>query len=154
MRDPAFHKRFMGVVRLWGAPHAWDVGGRVDAMSADGTRVLEVKNRVHRLRGSVPLHENVQLQSYMFALEVEEGALVECLRRSDAGRGGASRHCTQSEVHVVPRDPVLWGRVCRRLAHAMTFLASVLDSPDAQDAYLALPRDQRAARVLRGVERW
>jgi hypothetical protein len=53
------------------------VGGRVDGISADGTKLVEVKCRQRRLFSYLPEYENVQIHSYMWLTGIHECELVQ-----------------------------------------------------------------------------
>lgn len=88
--DPAFHKRRQGACEgAWG-PVPWFVGGKIDGVSEDGRVLIEIKNRVNRLFHRVPFYEQVQVQTYLYLLDLERGLLVECLKTS-GGDGAGDR---------------------------------------------------------------
>lgn len=120
--DPRFHKRQGGVV---GEAEPWFVGGKIDAISEDGTVLVEVKNRVRRLFRRVPAYENVQVQTYLHVLDLEHAVLVERL---------------DSEAHAVPirRDRQMWEQdVAPKLQRFVEHLHAVVHDVEAQDAYFA-----------------
>ena len=132
--DPAFYKERMGEVE--GVP--WFVGGKIDAINEDRTLVVEIKNRVNRLFYRVPFYETVQVQSYLQLLDVDRGALVECLK-------------THGETHVnvipVQRDRQMWARdVVPKLRAFVGFLLRILRDERLQDKFLQSPR--RSVLVL------
>lgn len=84
------------------------LGGRCDGYAEmwDGSRaVLEVKNRIYRLRGSVPLHEQVQVHVYMYVFGLPDAFLVE-------------QHGASAYVHRIRFDQQLWQEVSYRLQDA------------------------------------
>ena len=135
--DRTFYKKQCGVTE-GGTP--WFVGGKIDAISADRSTVIEVKNRVNRLFFRVPFYETVQVQAYLELLGVEKGALVECLRDSAAG-------APQVNVVEFRRDAQLWAReIVPKLQGFVDFVEKLLADVRFQDRYLRSPR--RSVLVL------
>lgn len=140
-KHAAFHKRKMGETP-GGEP--WFIGGKVDAVTADRSRVVEIKNRVRRLFGTVVEYERVQLQTYMQLLDIRHATLAECLTPKE----------DEMKINVihVDRDQDFWDReVMPRLERFVSLLADVLDDPDVQDEYVG---DREACihrRVLAAV---
>lgn len=93
------------------------IGGKCDGIctrAADGLRcVLEVKNRVNCLFGSVPDYEYVQVMAYMFVTGIHEALLVE--------QRGEER-C----VHKVVFDAPAWDALCASLREAVEELEGLL----------------------------
>ena len=107
------------------------LGGRIDALSADGGHtVVEIKNRINRLFYKLPVYEHIQVQCYLQLVETaERGVLVECLTREDG-------QVLLNAVHL-ERDEALWhGTILPRLRNFVAYLLKLLDSPEVQDAYL------------------
>jgi hypothetical protein len=119
------------------------VGGKIDAISEDGTTVIEIKNRINRLFYKLPMFEIIQVQTYLQLLPHTESArLVECLTR-DTG---------DVLMNVVPieRDQDLWDTlVVPKLLGFVGFLLRLLDDPREQDCYLQSRR--RAALVTQAM---
>jgi hypothetical protein len=81
----------------------WFVCGRVDGMSADGTVVLEIKNRMRRLFGRVVEYERIQMLCYQMMCSVQNGVLVEALGDD------------QLMTHPIEWDPAEWDDICEGL---------------------------------------
>ena len=71
-KDDRLHKKTMGTVE--GIP--WILGGRVDGLTPSGD-VVEIKNRMRRLFGSVPDYERVQVLCYCHLLDAKKAYLIE-----------------------------------------------------------------------------
>lgn len=66
-------------------PDVWTIGGKVDGISIDrndNRLILEIKNRVNRLFYTLRDYEKVQIYAYMFALNIKNAHLVECLQHN------------------------------------------------------------------------
>ena len=125
--DDTFYRVQVGEVdgtQLW-------VGGKIDAIT-DDKLVIEIKNRIRRLFYKVPFYEIVQLQSYLFLLDVPRGAIVECL---------TTPHDSQINIVPVRRDRELWNEtvVPKMKAFVKVFL-HLLEDHGFQDAYLLSSR--------------
>lgn len=114
------------------------VGGRVDAIAVspdDGsTVVVELKNRIRRLFGTIPEYEKPQLATYMELTGAKTGCLVEVLRargQSAAAGGGGG---TQAKAHWMYRDAEYWeGTIMPRLRDFRSELCLLIGSTDSQD---------------------
>lgn len=127
--DPTFYKKSMGEID--GVP--WFVGGKIDALSDDRALVIEIKNRVNRLFHRAPAYEAVQVQTYLELLDVQHGALVECLK----GEQGA----VQTNAIPIARDKALWRLdIVPKLRRFVSFLLTLLRDPTLQDAFLTSKR--------------
>jgi hypothetical protein len=73
----ALLKKQIGVLPRSGIP-LW-VCGRLDALGEDGT-VIEIKNRVRRLFGTVPEYERIQVLTYLFLTGSQDAFLVEAFK--------------------------------------------------------------------------
>lgn len=139
--DPTFYKTLAGTCSgAWGS-QPWHVGGKIDAIDADHTMVIEVKNRVNRLFRRVPFYEQVQVQAYMHLLDLDRAVLVECLKSEG-----------DTVVNVIPirRDQELWQRdIMPKLRGFVDFLVRVLHDPALQDRYLTSKR--RSAMITAHV---
>lgn len=123
--DPTFYKKGMGEVD--GIP--WYVGGKIDALSDDRALLIEIKNRVNRLFYRAPAYEAVQVQTYLELLDVQQGALVECLK----GESGA----VQTNVVPIARDKAFWAHeVVPKLRRFVSFLVRLLGDDTLQDTFL------------------
>jgi hypothetical protein len=120
------------------------VGGKIDAISDDGTTVIEIKNRINRLFHKLPLYEIIQVQTYLQLLPATESArLVECL----------TRHTGDVLMNVVPieRDQAFWDtRVVPKLLGFVSYVLRIIADPREQDLYLQSRR--RAALVTQAME--
>ena len=56
----------------------WYIGGRVDGLLEDGT-IVEIKNRMHRLFYRLKDYERIQIMSYMYIFDTDNGVLVESI---------------------------------------------------------------------------
>jgi hypothetical protein len=125
--DDTFYRVQIGDVdgtQLW-------VGGKIDAIT-DDRLVIEIKNRIRRLFYKVPFYEIVQLQSYLFLLDVPRGAIVECLTTLN-----------DSQINIVPvrRDRELWDEmVVPKMKAFVRVLLHLLEDHGFQDAYLLSSR--------------
>lgn len=156
--DPTFYKQRAGTVR--GVP--WFVGGKIDAITADRTLLVEIKNRVNRLFYRVPFYEVVQVQTYLELLGLEQGVLVECLnsraapppadlpappRASNVDGGTEELH---TNVVSIRRDRDLWTReIMPKLEAFVDYLLQLVGSAKMQDRYLQSPR--RSVLVLNHI---
>ena len=59
------------------------IGGKIDGINTDSTRIIEIKNRVNRLFYTLRDYEKVQIMCYIYLFGVEEGHLVEAFRKKD-----------------------------------------------------------------------
>lgn len=126
-KNPAFLKKQMGRV----GDDVWYIGGKIDAMTKDRTRVVEIKNRVRRLFGTVVEYEHVQLQSYMQLLNVQHASLAECFTPKDL--------VMQINVMNVDRDDAWWESVIvPKLTRFIELVLELIDDDDGsrQDAYV------------------
>lgn len=161
--DPAFYKQLGGHAR-GGVP--WFVGGKIDAISEEGDMVIELKNRVNRLFNRAPFYEAIQVQTYLQLLDVDRGALVECLKtaREEDVHGGGGPAAPKEEgaagaagvhVNVIPirRDRDLWAHnVMPKLSAFVDFLLMLLADTRVQDRYLQSKR--RSVIVLNHMAAW
>lgn len=122
--DDTFYKAQVGNVD--GVP-LW-VGGKIDAITEDRSLVVEIKNRIRRLFYKVPFYEIIQVQTYLFLVDVSKGAVVECLTTNGE---------SQINVVTVRRDRDLWDSTIlpKMKAFARVFLL-MLEDRAFQDAYL------------------
>ena len=104
--DPTFYKHHQGACAgPWGA-FPWFVGGKIDAIDAEHTLLIEIKNRVNRLFYRIPFYEQVQVQAYLHLLGLERGVLVECLktRTARAAQGAPGEDCGDRAVPPGDRE--------------------------------------------------
>jgi hypothetical protein len=59
-----------------GEKRNWLVGGRIDGLLENDT-VIEVKNRMRCFIKTIPLYEQIQLSTYMFAKQLNKSILIE-----------------------------------------------------------------------------
>lgn len=139
-QDDTFYRAHVGQVD---GVHVY-VGGKIDAISDDGTTVIEVKNRINRLFHKLPLYEIIQVQTYLQLLpETESARLVECL----------TRHTGDVVMNVVPieRDQDMWDTlIVPKLMGFVSYLLRILTDPREQDLYLQSRR--RAAMVAGAIQ--
>lgn len=138
--DSTFYKAQAGVCAGSRGEVPWYVGGKIDAIDADRTLLIEIKNRVNRLFHRVPFYEQVQVQAYLHLLNLERGVLVECLKAGECA------------VNVIPikRDRDLWkGEIVPKLHGFVDFLVRVLNDAGLQDKYLQSKR--RSAMITSHV---
>lgn len=126
IEDPKFHVVEIG--------EDVSIGGRVDALSADGTVVIEIKNRVSRLFLEPPLYENIQLQAYMYSIpEAESAVLVECLKN----HGGNPI----VNAITVEKDQEMWHTdIVPRATQFVKCLRTLIGDTAKQDAYMMSKR--------------
>lgn len=106
----------------------WYIGGKIDAITTARDCIVEIKNRVRKLFGTVVGYENVQIQTYMHAFDVDSARLAECFTDRDGSMS--------IQVHAVERDRALWdGTILPRLTEFVERLVGLLDDAAAQDAY-------------------
>lgn len=99
------------------------LGGRVDGISADGTKLVEVKCRQRRLFDTIPDYERVQLQAYMYVTGIH---CCDWVQQYDG----------ETRVRSVAFDPAAWeGMAAAALAFGDTVQALLTDET-AQDTLL------------------
>lgn len=117
-RNDAFYKRSVGNVD--GTPIY--VGGKVDGIKEDGT-VIEVKNRMRRFFDPLPKYDVVQLQTYLFIIDSQNGELVEQLKGDR----------TQIKSTSVKRDDDMWtSLIIPRIVTFCKALITVLNDHELQ----------------------
>lgn len=137
VEDPTFYRVQAGVITTPHGEFPWFIGGKIDAISADRTLLIEIKNRVNRLFGKPPSYEMVQVQTYLYLLGIDKGLLVECMRTSE--RGGS----TQQDVNAMPvdRDETSWKTdIFPKLQGFVDFIANLIHDPALQDKFLRSKR--------------
>ena len=82
------------------------IAGRVDGLIGDD-KVLEVKNRMNRLFGSVPEYERVQCMSYMWL-----SGRPYCVWLQALNKGASDMQQDHKTLHF---DEDLWDQICSRL---------------------------------------
>ena len=124
--DSTFYKKQMGEID--GVP--WYVGGKIDALSADGKTVIEIKNRINRLfMRQTPVYERVQVQTYLELLGVPNGLLIECFTNEQG--------CVSSNVVHIDRDPAMWAQdIMPKLKGFVSFLLNLIRNHSLQDKFL------------------
>ncbi len=122
------------------------VGGKVDAISKDGSTVIEIKNRINRLFYKLPLYEIIQVQTYLHLLPtVKRARLVECLTKEDG--------TVQMNMIPIERDQDMWDTyIVPKIRGFVKYLLRLLDDPVEQDAYLQSRR--RAALVTTAINQF
>lgn len=120
------------------------IGGKIDAISDDGTTIIEIKNRINRLFHKLPVYEIIQVQTYLQLLPHTESArLVECL----------TRHTGDVIMNIIPieRDQGFWdARIVPRLLGFVSYVLRIITDPREQDLYLQSRR--RASLVTHAME--
>jgi len=66
--------------------YQWNIGGKVDGITEDGI-LIEIKNRVNKLFGTLRDYERVQLQTYLYLYNLKVGHLVEGIIKEDGSIG-------------------------------------------------------------------
>ncbi len=56
--------------------HNWLIGGRIDGLLGTDT-VIEVKNRMKCFFNTIPIYEQIQLSTYMYAMKLNKSILIE-----------------------------------------------------------------------------
>ncbi len=133
VKDDRFYSIPMGTVE----GVVWHVGGRIDAALADGTAIVEIKNRIYRLYRHIRHHDMMQVQAYLQLLNVRRGFLVECLSRNN-----------EMELCVMhtERDDHMWNTfVIPRLTAFVRVLMDVVKDVRKQD--LLIGSEQRTTIV-------
>lgn len=137
--DDTFYKRHL--MDVDGVPVF--IGGRIDAISEDGSTILEIKNRINRLFFKIPTYEHIQVLAYLFAVpHASRATLVECITRDNGSL----------LTHAVPIhwDDAFWEDVVvSRVRNFVRLLLKILRDPVAQDTYLKNPR--RATHVAYAI---
>lgn len=128
--DDTFYRRW--VTDVDGV--AVSIGGKIDAISEDGSTIIEIKNRINRLFFKIPLYEHIQVLSYLFAVpDATRAVLIECLTRED---GSVLTH--EVPIHW---DEEFWSSmVVPKVRGFVKYLLAILRDPAQQDAYLQNPR--------------
>ena len=120
------------------------LGGKIDAISQDGSTIVEVKNRINRLfYSNLPKYEILQVQTYLHLIPSASSArLVECLTRENG--------TLQTNMIHLERDPELWTLcIIPKLRGFVKYLIKILQDPVEQDAYLQSHR--RTALVTKAL---
>jgi len=117
------------------------VGGKIDAITTDRSLVVEIKNRIRRLFMKVPFYEIVQLQCYLYLLNVDKGVIVECLNSSDDS--------TTMNVVSISKDMQLWSSVIvPKMRRFVRQYVTLLTNSKMQDALMKAP-SHRKMQVVR-----
>lgn len=113
------------------------VGGKIDAISKDGTVVIEIKNRIKKLFMKVPEYENIQVQAYLALFpKATHALLVESLNSVPS-----------INIMHVERDTSFWTLLCRETCSTLSLLLQMVEDHSLQDAYLT--SKQRSAFLQR-----
>lgn len=103
------------------------LGGKIDAITRDGTVVIEIKNRINRLFFSVPHYERIQVQAYLSLFpKASHALLVESLN------GPAP----EINIMRVDRDDTYWTQVCQETCATLDLVMRMCTDRSLQDAYL------------------
>ncbi len=148
VEDPTFYKVQAGVVDTPHGSFPWFIGGKIDAISSDRSLLIEIKNRVNRLFRRPPTYEMVQVQTYLWLLNIDKGLLVECMKTGDRGS------VPHEDVNLIPvaRDKVQWTNdYFPRLRGFIDFVAHLVHDESLQDKFLKSKR--RSALVTSHVSR-
>ena len=78
----------------------FDIVGKIDGIEEeDGTNILiEIKNRIKRLRKHVPEYEYVQVQTYLHMLGLNKAKLIE-------------QYNTETHTEIVISDDKYWNEI-------------------------------------------
>jgi hypothetical protein len=120
----------------------WKLVGKIDACTADGKTIVEVKNRVRRLFMKPPEYERIQVECYVQLVDTADKALlVESLRVD----GGAPR-----TLNLIPidRDDELWYEWKRLADRYINILDRIIHQTDLQDAYMESKRPSSFLKAL------
>lgn len=135
-----FFKRWIGS----DGDYHFYVGGKIDGktIDADGNiKIVEVKNRVNRLFKRLYEYEKVQVQTYLYVLDVPTADLVECLTQQN-----------QKSYNIinVKQDLDYYNQqVLPKLLSYCRYFISFLNSPDSD--YLALQTEEEKNNYIRGI---
>jgi len=55
----------------------WFVGGRVDGLTSESKKIIEIKNRKNGIYPCIPLYEIIQVYTYMYIHELNQATIVE-----------------------------------------------------------------------------
>jgi hypothetical protein len=108
--------------------------GKPDALTADGTHIVELKNRIHRLLCTggctPPMHEYLQCLAYLYLIpDAKNCRLIESIT--------TRKQRMICHVSTVERDPALWNRVVLpRLTNMAIVVTMVIRDPKLQDVYM------------------
>ena len=150
VEDPTFYKTQAGVVHTPRGAFPWYIGGKIDAICSDRSMLIEIKNRVNRLFRRPPSYEMVQIQTYMWLLDIDKGLLVECMKTAP-GAGAGVPHEDVNLISVA-RDKVAWtSDYFPKLRGFMDFVANLVHDEALQDKFLQSKR--RSAMVTAHVVR-
>lgn len=137
VEDETFYKKWVADVD--GVPVY--IGGKIDAITQDGSTIIEIKNRINRLFFNIPSYERVQVLAYLYTVpQASKAALVECLTREDG-------------IVLTHTIPIEWDEdywcdvIVPRITRFVRYLLTILRDPAEQDAYLQSSR--KASMVLR-----
>lgn len=81
--------------------HKVYLGGKHDGENENGD-FIEIKNRMNRFMGEIPLYEIVQVHAYMFIHGKKKCSLIEHFKG-------------QTRVHIINFDDVLWGEIIEKI---------------------------------------
>jgi len=57
--------------------YRWFVGGRVDGLTSESKKIIEIKNRKNGIYPCIPLYEIIQAYTYMYIHELNHATIVE-----------------------------------------------------------------------------
>lgn len=120
----------------------WGVGGKVDGFR--NGKLIEIKNRVNRLFDPLPEYELIQLQIYMFLLDLQDATLCQVLS-SDGKK-------MKKETEVI-RDPLYWQQVIvPELQEVANLLDFFIQNEEWQAKFFASD-DKQKTRVLTAMSK-
>lgn len=120
----------------------WSIGGKIDGLTEDGI-VIEIKNRIYKLFGTMRDYEKPQLQSYMYIMDHSKGHLVESLKRTNS-----------IEMNVIEEnfDSEYWNNiVLSKLNNFIKLFHLFLDDIDLKTYILLSDDDDKDEQLLKFI---
>lgn len=120
----------------------WKLVGRIDGITADGSTIIEIKNRVRRLFMTLTEYERIQVECYLVLIGTADRALVvESFRPQD-------ERTTTLNIIPVDRGDEVWPECLVRATVLVEYLTALIDDEAMQDVYLASSRPNGILRAL------
>lgn len=119
----------------------WKLVGRIDGCTADGSTLIEVKNRMRRLFMILPEYERIQVECYLRMIESAKNAMVvESFRVHD-------EQTTTLNIIPVSRSDDLWSDCLARAHVLVDYLTALIADESMQDLYIASSRPNAILRA-------
>lgn len=106
--------------------YQWYISGKVDGIREDNI-LVEVKNRINRLGGTLKPYENIQIQIYLHLFGLNKGHLVESLKQNNK---------RQINVIEVDYDKNKWIEIKHKLSLFLEFFYQFIDSDNLKYFFL------------------